>query len=781
MKKLASILIILFQLYFSCAFAQQAFVVRQIEFDGLHRVSAATMETYLPIKRGQILRPEKTAEIVRALYKTNFFEHISLSREGNTLIIHVEERPTIGQLKISGNSIIPTDKLKAAMKSMDIAEGRVYQPAIIDKIKQGLLNQYYQLGRYNARVIISTTSMPRNRVAVNITISEGLVAKIRRISIIGNHVFSEKTLIKQLDITTTGVFTFFTQTDRYSEDKLDDSVEKLRNYYMDHGYLRFEVKSAQAQVTPDRKSVYVTFVVSEGEPYTIESYNITGTFIVPRKKIEKAIHIKPGEKFSRKKVIAAQKAITRMLGDKGYVFATVAIHPKINDATHRVKLTFEVRPGKRAYVRHVTFSDNTRTNDVVLRREIQQMEGAPASTVKMEDSKQRLSLLPYLKKVDMTVLPVPNVDDQVDVNYKVKEESSAQASFKVGYSQIYGMLLGAGLNHKNFLGTGNTLGINFNRSKIQQFYGIDYTDPYYTTNGISRSFNFSISRVDPGSTASVDSSFTANEYDFGVQYGIPVGQEQGVYSRAFIGANYQNTLLTLNRNLNNVSAQVSSFVGQHGRRFQQVDLRLGYSRDSRDKAIFPTRGILQSLWFDGYAPLTSSSLTFYTINYHAKWYEPLNDQFIVLTKADLGYGNGLNGANNFPFFRNYFSGGIDSVRGYQGYTLGPQDSLGKAFGGTKLVNASVGLIFPNFLTDSLRTTIFVDAGNVYSPLNNRNFGGLSTNSGPIRTSVGLEADWLTPFGPVELSLAKTINARSSHGNIHGDEDEPFQFALGANF
>jgi outer membrane protein insertion porin family len=249
----------------------------------------------------------------------------------------------------------------------------------------------------------------------------------------------------------------------------------------------------------------------------------------------------------------------------------------------------------------------------------------------------------------------------------------------------------------------------------------------------------------------------------------------------YAGATYQNTMINLNNNPGNVSAQVYDFVNRHHRRFQEADLRVGYSRDSRDKAIFPTSGVLQSLWLDGYAPLAANSLTFYTLNYHVKWYEPITGPFIFLTKADLGYGNGLHGPGDFPFFRNYFAGGIDSVRGYQGFTLGPQDSLGKAAGGTKLIDASIGLIFPNYLSDNLRTSVFIDAGNVYSSINNRNYGGLSTNSGPIRTAVGVEADWLTPFGPVELSLSKTVNAMAGHGNMHGDQEEPFQFALGANF
>lgn len=781
MKKLVCLLVILFSQFATPIWAQEAFVVKKIEFQGLQRVSSSTLITYLPIKPGQVLQPAKTAAVLRSLYKTGFFDRITLSREGNTLIIHVVERPTIGQLKITGNSIIPTDKLTSVMKTLDVAEGRVYNPVVLERIKQSLLNQYYQLGRYNARVDITATPMTRNRLLVKIDISEGLVAKIKRISIIGNHVFDESTLLKQLDITTTGMFTFITQKDRYSEDKLEASVEKLRNYYMDHGYLRFEVKSAQAEVTPDRKSVYITMVVSEGEPYTVERYDLTGQFVVPREELLKSITIKPGETFSRQKILDSEKSITSKLGDKGYIFATITLHPQINDQTHKVILVFDINPGKRAYVRNVTFSDNTRTNDVVLRREVEQMEAAPASTTRLENSKQRLSLLPYIKDVDMSVKPVPDVDDQVDVNYKVKEDSSAQASFKVGYSQLYGAMLGAGLNQKNFFGTGNTFGINFNRSKVEQFYGVEYTNPYYTPEGISRSFSFSISRVDPGSTANVDNSYTNNEYDLGVLYGIPVSQEIGVFNRVFIGATYQNTLINPNNNPAYISNQVNTFIQQHGRRFQEGDIRLGYSRDSRDKAIFPTRGVLQSMFVDAYVPLSSGSLTFYTLNYHGKWYQPLTDQFIVLTKANFGYGNSIHGMRDFPFFRYYYAGGIDSVRGYQGYTLGPRDSLGKALGGNVLADASVGLIFPNYLSDNLRTTAFIDAGNVYSSLNNRNFGGLSTNSGPIRYSVGVEADWLTPFGPVELSLAKGINARNGHNDIRGDDEEAFQFSLGANF
>lgn len=771
MKKII-ILIFLFSQLMTTAWAE-TFVVQRIQFDGLQRVSPATIESYLPIKPGQRLSSAKTAEIVKSLYKTGFFDRISLDRDGNTLIIHVLERPTIGELTIKGNSIIPTDKLTDVMKSLDIAEGRVYNAAMLEKIRTSLLGQYYLLGRYNARVDLTTASMSRNRLQVTINISEGVVAKVKRITIIGNTVFSESTLIGQLDLTTTGLLSFVTQSDRYSEDKMETSLDKLRAYYMDRGYLRFEVKSSQAQISPDRKTVDVIFIVNEGSPYTVKEVTLSGQLYYPRATLMKHINIQPGELFSRQKVLDAEKAITRLYGDDGYIFTNVSIHPEVNDNTHQVVINLNVNPAHRTYVRHITFSDNNRTNDDVLRREIQQMESAPVSTAKLEDSKQRLSLLPFVRDVNMSLKPVSGKGDQVDVNYKIQEDNSAQASFKVGYSQVYRMILGAGLNQKNFFGTGNTLGINFTRSQFEQYYGIDYTNPYYTPDGISRSFSLALSKVDPSAAYSVNSGYTTNEYSTGVLYGIPVGQEEGAINRVMLGAGYQNTLLNLISG--KVSAQINRFATEEGRRFQEVVIKMGYSRDSRDKAILPTKGGLQTFFVNTYLPVTNDSLSFYTVDYHGKWYFPLTDSFIFTARGDIGYGNGFHGIQDYPFFKNYYAGGIDSVRGYSGYTLGPQDSNGLAMGGNMLADASVGLIFPNGISENLRTSFFVDAGNVYTSLNNTGFGGQSTNSGPIRYSAGVEADLLTPIGPVVLSLAQPIN-RQPH-----DSRETFQFALGANF
>lgn len=757
-----------------------SFVANSIQFEGLQRISQSTAESYLPIKSGQTLATEKTSSILRSLYQTGFFEQVKLSRSGNTLIIHVIERPTIGELKITGNSVIPTDKLTSVMHSMDITEGRVYNAAVLDKIRQGLLSQYYQLGRYNAKVNIYVTPMPRNRVQVRVDISEGLVAKVQGISIIGNHAFSESKLINQMDLTTTGYITFITQTDRYSEEKMESSLEKIRSYYMDRGYLKFQVKSWQAQVTPDRKAIYITIVVSEGEVYTIKNVELSGDIILPRDEIMKVITVKPNTIFSRKQVLDSQKGIGQLYGHKGYMFSSVAIHPKVDETTREINLVFNIKAGKKAYVRQISFSDNVRTNDIVLRREIHQMEAAPASTVNLDASKRNLLMLPYIKEADFTVKPVPGTEDQVDVNYKVKEENSAQASAKLGYSQANGLIVGAGVNQKNFLGTGNTFGINFNRSQYETFFGIDYANPYYTEGGISRSIFFNASRVNPSQLIH-GSAYTTDSFNLGVQYGIPIGQERSAFSRLILGLSYQNLLVHLQDNASN---QMLSFVNNHGTHSQVADIKIGLARNGLNRAIFPTQGTSQSLFLDTYVPLDHQSVGIYTLNYAARAYQPIwQDKFILLGKLNLGYGNAFSGSNNYPFFKNYYAGGIDSVRGYLSASLGPRDSNGNPMGANTLADASLGMIFPNYISDNLRTSVFVDAGNVYSTSDNLRFGGGSTNSGPIRYSVGIEADWITPFGPISVSLAQPLNMhRVPKNSPHkGDEQETFQFSLGANF
>lgn len=782
MKKIV-ILVVLVLSFLTQAYAADSFVVRKIQINGLQRTSADTVYSYLPIRQGQVLHPGKTSEIVKALYGTGFFDHITLARSGNTLIINVVERPTIGMLKIIGNSVIPKDKLIEVMNSVDIAEGRVYNPEVLDKIRQSLLNQYYQLGRYNARVDVTVNRMDRNRVRISIVISEGLVAKIRHINFIGNKAFSDATLTKQLTVTTPGLLTFFTQSDRYSEEKLDASLTGLRNYYLDRGYIKFDIKSSQVMITPDRKSILLTIVVEEGVPYKVSGVALTGNLILPREELMKFVTTKPGDTFSRQQFVDTEKAITDTLGNKGYIFTEVALLPNVNEAKKEVFITLDVKPGKRTYVRHIYFTDNNKTNDLTLRREMEQMESALVSTKLLQLSKTRLTRQVFLKDVDMSVIPVPGTDDQVDVNYKVKEDNAAQANVSVGYSRLDHIILSAGLTQKNFLGTGNTMGLNFSKSRFASFYGIDYTNPYYTQDGISRSLGFNISQFNP-KNANLSSSYSSSQYQASDVYGIPFGQEEGVFNRAQIGYGYEGTLVTLNQNNNTpISGQVNDFVTRNGRHFQQLDIITGVSRDSRDKGIFPTAGMLHSLSATLYAPVTNNALKYYNIGYDTKIYFPLTDKFITLTKASLGYGSSFNGgAKNYPFFKNFYLGGIGSLPGYAGNSLGPKDSNYNSTGGNMLVNGSFGLIFPNYISDNLRTDIFVAGGNVYNTFDNRSLGG--TASGHIRTSTGLEVTWLSPMGPIDVSVAKAINpirAKQDQTGRLSDDEQLFDFSLGANF
>lgn len=757
--------------------AADSFVVKDIQIRGVERVSASTVQSYLKVKRGQVFSSSASDETVRALYKTGFFESVNVSRNGNTLVIQVSERPTIGRLKVTGNSVIPTDKLMDAMKSLEIAEGRIYDRAMIERVKQSLVHQYYQLGRYNARVELKTTPMPRNRVAVTIEVSEGLVAKVKRVSIIGNHDFSESTLLKQLDVTSSGFITWITQSDRFQEDKLESSLEKLRSFYLDRGYVRFQIKSSQSQVTPDKKLVFITIAVNEGSVYRLGSYDVKGQLLFPKSAYLEVMKLHVGDVFSRQSIINAQKAIIKLLGDKGYLFASVGIDPVLDETKKTVALSFDIKPGKRTYVRKIGFTDNTRTNDAVLRREMLQMEAAPASMTKIEESKHRLLLQPFIKDATLSVNPVPGTDDKVDIDYAVKEDNSAQANIRFGYSQAFGLILGAGFNQKNIFGTGNTLGLNASRSRFEQVLSADFTDPYFTADGVSRSFHFAISRFDPGAAKNLNNAYTANDYTAGVLFGVPVGQEESVINTLQAGLYYQNTMIHISNSGNNLSNQVAAFTSSNGRHFQEADIRLAFTRNSLDKTIFPTKGAWQSVVLDTYLPLAKSSLRYYTLSYNLKSYVPLNDSFIVASRLDLGYGNGFQGIGGFPYFKHFYAGGIDSVRGYETYNLGPRDSNGNGYGGNKLIDASVGLIFPNYISDSVRTMAYMDAGNVYLSENNRKYGGNSTNSGPVRYAVGVEADWLIPsFGPIRLSLAKPVFDRND-----GVRKEAFQFALGASF
>lgn len=744
--------------------------IDDISFSGLHSVPLATAQHYLALKVPFDLAEQDAANIIQRLYSSELFADIKLLRSGHKLYFKLIERPILSKLALTGNSVLTTDKLLTVLHAADLQEGKLYNPARLAQVRAFILEQYHSLGYLDAKIAINITPVSKHSIALNLRIIEGKVAKITAITMVGNQKFGTSTLLKQLDVSLAGLFTFFTHTDRYTPEKLSSSISKLTDFYLDHGYLKAQVTD-DVRIAPDTNLVSLQFVVQEDKPYYISNYLIIGQNIVDNKVLMQAIKLKPGDLCSKQAIIASEKALTDIFGAKGYLFVTVGVVPKFEPNSNKVELQFTINPGKPNKINHIYFLNNHRTNDSAMRRQINQFEAVSASAPLLEEARHRLSLIPFMKNITMDVKPVPGRDDLVDVVYKVEEDSSAQASLTLSYSMIDHFGIGLSLNQSNFFGTGNTLGINFNQNRYEKYYNISYSDPYYTISGISRDLNFYISRVNPAG-ANLADSYTSNDYGASVTYGIPLASEPSILKKVYFGAGYENTLITLT---DHPSAQVNVFTAQNGRHFQQLHLRSGFSSDSRDKIIFPNLGTIAKLFVDWFVPVASGSLNYYQMSYEQKTYYPLKYGFIATAHGTFAYGNGIHGISYYPIFKHYYAGGFESVHGYLGNSLGPKDSNNNSFGGNILTLGSVGMVLPNFIADSLRTSLFVDAGNVFLQNNNQKFGGSSSGSGSLRYAMGVEADWISPIGfAIGFSYAKPL--------LHhvGDQEQRFQFSLGAN-
>ncbi len=742
----------------SCfALAADEFLVKHIEVDGLQRIPRQTVLDYLPIHEGQMLAPSDTSAIISSLYQTGFFSDVSLSRKGDTLIIQVVERGTISLIKISGNKAIKKDDLMTALKQSGISEGETYNQATLQGMKQALLEQYYSLGRYSATVDVQVVPQPRSRVELDITIHEGDIAKVREINIIGNHAFSTHKLLKNFKLAPTHWWNFLSKSDEYSSDKLEKDLESLRSYYYDRGYLKFTIDSSQVTITPNKKDVYITIHVTEGPVYRVQGYNITGNLLGLESDLRKRIHIKPNEVFSRKKMLAISDAITRYYADRGYATANVQVKPTLDDARQLVFITFEVTPGNRMYVRQINYFGNTKTADYVLRRETRQMEGALYSASNLDQTMRRLNNLGYVENIEVQTEPVPGKSDLVDLKYTLKESSSTNASAQVGFSDTYGLLYGANITQKNFRGTGKSVSVGFNNSQYVQTYSFNYFDPYYTTSGISRGFSLYFQQTTPGDTNLA--SYTLGAYGAMMNYRLPLSEYD------FVNFGYGYEYLSLNVG-DMPSEQIENFVKAHGTRFNNAKLTLGWTHNDYDRAIMPTKGFGQYLGGEAGVPLLPQSLDYYKVNYDGTYYHPIIRGWIVELNGNLGYGNGYDGYSTLPFFKNFYAGGIGTVRGFEGNTLGPRDSHNNPLGGNILLTGSFNVIVPNPISDRLRTSVFVDVGNVYD----NHMSDLSA-----RSSTGVEVDWVSPLGPLKFSLARPLHSTDT------DELQVFQFSVGTSF
>ncbi len=745
----------------------EVFQIADIRVEGLQRIAPGTVFNYLPIQVGDTVGDGVTGGIIRSLYQTGFFDDVRVERDGNVLVILVRERPAIAEIEISGNRDLDTEALMTALADIGLKEGRVFDRSVLDRIEQELERQYFSRGKYGVLIQSTVSPLERNRVAIRIEITEGLTARIKQISIIGSKAFSEKELLREFQLGSTRWSSFYSKNDQYSKQKLAGDLETLRSFYLDRGFIKMEILSTQVSISPNKKDIYVTVVINEGDPFRISDIKLSGEPAVPAEELFPLIHLKRGDFFSRRITTESAERISSLLGDRGFAFANVNTIPDIDEAAKEVAVTFFVDPGQRVYVRRVNMKGNTRTRDEVLRREMRQLESAWFSAELVRQSRERLMRLGYFEDVSIETPAVPGSTDQVDVDVAVTERPAGNLSAGVGYSQSQGVLFNASVTQNNFLGTGKRVSMGLNTSSAVQLYQLAYTNPYYTVDGISRGFNVAYRATDFDELIGAD--YTTDIGTFGMNFGLPISET----SRFGFGARYQYTKFKAG-----LSQIAQEFEEENGDTFSDVLLFASYSSDTRDTAIFPTRGGLRGLRADFSVP--GSDLQYYKVTYQDQYYIPLTQRFVFSLSGDVGYGDGYGDTQYLPFFENFYAGGPRSVRGFVANSLGPRDlQFDDPVGGNLRMAGSLELFAPppigGTFEKTLRLGAFFDVGNVWETRDSDLVAPTGLDLGELRYSTGLSATWLSPIGALSLSFAVPLKEEE------GDETQVFQFNIGQTF
>ncbi|ALM54487.1 outer membrane protein assembly factor BamA [Halomonas huangheensis] len=768
----------------ACAQAAHAapFTVSDIRVEGLQRVSAASVFNAFPISTSDQVNDQELASAAQQLFATGLFEDIHLAREGDVLIIEVEERPTITQLNIEGNEQLTDEDLRSGLKQAGISEGQVLQLSTIDEMRRELEGLYQSQGRYSARIDADVKPVGEGRVSVDINITEGTVAKIRQINIVGNEAFSDEVLLDQFELEDDpGLFFGWFSSDDYSREALAGDLERLRSWYLDRGYVNFEITSSQVSISPDKSRIFVTVNVNEGKRYKIGSISFLGDLQLAEKQARELLQIHSGDIFSRSKVVASSEAMRSRLGAEGFAFAQVDGVPEVRADGETVDLSFQVTPGRRAYVRRIQFVGNTTTRDEVLRREMIQAEGAPASTESISQSRQRLERLGFFKQVDVQTEPVPGEPDQLDVTYNVEEQPSGSISASLGYSQSAGVIYGASLSQNNFLGSGNRVNVGAQKSDTYTSVNFGFTDPYWTLDGISRGYNFYYRETDYED--SDISTYSTDALGAGINFGYPINE----LSRMNFGANIETLEI---KTYDDTPSEIERYVQDQGENADTLSLTSSWTRNNLNRGIMPTAGSYQRLSLELAVP--GSDAEYYKARAEARKFFPLNESqtWSLKFSGEVGYADSFND-DPYPFYENFLSGGLGSVRGYTSNTLGPltterSDGDDDTLGGNVLMQGSMELIFPMpFVEDkrSIQPSLFVDAGNTfltscYDVLDedkDRQNCDSGVDLGELRYSAGVAVSWLTPVGPLTFSLAEPLNAKDD------DDTQVFQFSLGQTF
>ena len=640
----------------------KTFVVEDIRLEGLQRVSAGTVFEQLTINPGDSVSSADLASASGRLFATGLFNDLKIYRDGNVLIFQLVELPTITEVSLEGNKQLPDEALMDSLKQNGIAEGQVFKRATLERMILEIERVYAAQGRYDAGSEIEVTPLPRNRVKLLIRIKEGSVAEISDINIVGNEAFSDDELLKQFSLKSDSFWSWYSSDTKYNREKLTADLESLRSWYLDRGYIRFNIESTQVSLSPEKDGVYITINVKEGEVYSIRNVQLAGELIVDAEDLEDRYRIFEGDTFSRRLVTQSSDGMSRVLGNEGYTFAKVNGIPKIDDDALEVDLTYFVEPGRRTYVRSINFSGNENTKDEVLRREMLQMEGGWASTDKIEAGKAELNALGFFKSVTVDTPPVPGGDDLIDVNYRVEEQLNGSLNFNIGYAGGQGMIIGASVSQNNFLGSGDRMSLSVNKTDTQQSYNFSFSDPFYTIHGVSRGFNFFYRETDFEKLNTV-SDYQTNTKGANVTFGYPISR----YQRAGMSLGYSNTVMFEG---NIVPAEITDFIDTEGRRFDEYTVGVNWRYTSLNHGMFPTDGMEQRLSLSAAVP--GSDLTSYTLSYRSNYYFPLATDWSVRLRTELGYGNGYGDVHRLPFFKNFRSGGLGSVRGYRTNSLGPR-------------------------------------------------------------------------------------------------------------
>ena len=741
--------------------ALDPFELEDIRVEGAQRIEVGTIFNYLPVKVGDQITDETARESVRILFSTGFFNDVQLKRDGNTLIVVVSERPSIASIEYLGNKDIRDEEIEETLHSVGFVDGKVFSQPILDKLLKILRERYFSRGRYSATIDATVTPLDASRVRIRLQIDEGRVARIEKLRIVGNNKFSDRELFKLLELRQDSLLGFLSSKRNYSIEKLSASLEALTSFYLDRGYINFEIDSHDVAISQNKQDIFVTISITEGEPYAFGKVELDDTQQYITKEDFNAVRPHSGEPFSRHQVLLARSALESKLTNIGFAFCSVNAMPELDNERKLVDFTFVVDPGPKVYVRQVNVRGNQSTRDEVIRREMRQIEGAVYSAKDIRRSRERIQRLGYFDEVKIETPAVPGALDQVDINVTVQERSTGSFMFGVGYAGADGVLLQAEINRENLFGSGRELKFKVNQSSIEQVYEVAYTNPYFTKEGISLGYFVEYENIDTAETTSAD--YESNSSLFGVRTKIPVTEFNSLdLSLGFEQLELEGTTTT--------PTEYSLFITDHPSS-ENLILSGGVTKDTRDSIFFPQKGYLRRALFAFTGP--GSDLEYYKVTLRGRWYRPLGDNLTLNIRGVAGYGDGYGDLDKLPFFRNYYVGGTGTVRGYSPRSLGPRasDSLDDSLGGSKRINATTELYFPvPGLDDSKnqRLSFFIDAGQVYG-------SNQSIDLAQLRYSTGITFHWFTAVGPMSLSYAMPFNDEST------DDIKKLQFTLGTMY